>query len=891
MHDYEPIVSVLCCHMENPICVEKDRVIFEWKCRAPQAGHYQKSYQILVADTLENIEKGNGSIWDSRKVYTRKSAGIPYGGPELSEGKKYYWKVIVQDENGALFTSEAGYFMTGISCWQGKWLGGANYKAAENAPFFRKEFAISFTIASAYLYIAAVGYYEVRLNGEKVGNHVLDPGWTDKNKSVLYNVYEVTDLLKKGNNAIGVIMGTGWYSNGPYSYESEHQGGHFLLQMEILSEEGERYIVKSDLHDGWLVTSETPIKSNSIYHGEVYDARDELPGWDLPDYQVRPENKWEEPLYFEPPTGILKPQVMEPIRVRGLVDAVGVQKTSENEYVLDFGQNMSGWVRFQVRGNTGDHIKLKFSESVNDDGFLDVTTTRDARSEDEYILKGGGEESYEPRFTYHGFRYVRVTGYPGEFKKEYFKACFVCSDVKRRSEFECGNDMVNRIHRAILWTELSNLHSIPTDCPQRDERLGWLNDMTVRAEEAVYNFDMAAFYKKWVEDILEAQGKVTGAITDVAPFFKYGRRPADPVCSSFLIVPWLIYLHYGDRSLLEKGYEGMKRWEDYLEISADDDIVKFSYFGDWCGPIIVSDPTSQASGSYSAITPAEYISTWAYYLNSVLLQKFAQVLDKPEDYTKYTAMRERILRKFNKKFLNEDTCQYAKGSQASNLAALLLKMVPEGKEQRVLANLIDDVVDKSNTHMTTGNQCTKYILDVLSLYGYIDVAFKLVSQTSYPSWGYMIEHGATTIWERWEEADANCICCSQSHPMNASLGSWFYKYLAGIAPDEEAPGFENVIIRPYIPENLSFARAVVDTVKGEISSFWKKEEGQLNLEIEIPFNCTASIILETRKFGYIQLNGKNVWKRDCALQTDTEMDRELVKINVLSGSYQLTCYY
>ena len=877
------VYDLTCGHVTNPLAIEQEALSFGWKARHPSPGRLQKSYRIQV---LENCRE-NKPVWDSGTVFSRACYGIPYQGPALAEGKDYRWTVTVEDDSGALSESGPAYFGIGISHWEGCWLAGADYMAGDTAPLFRKEFSAPADLASAKLYLAAVGYSQLTLNGHKIGDSVLEPGWTDFRKTVLYTAYDVIGALRPGENALGIMMGSGWYSNGNLCYDTASMGGQFLLQLVMTRQNGERVTVVSGLHQGWLTTSKGPVRRESVYHGETYDARMEKPGWDLPGYQPEAKDGWKEPLWVEPPTGRLKPQVMEPIRVRKVLNPIDIRQTGPNEYVFDFGQNLAGWARLTVRGEAGQKVELKFAENVYSDGTIDATTTRNAQALDEYILKGQGEEHYEPRFTYHGFRYVRMRGYPEIPDKSALKACLVCSDVAPRGEFSCGNDILNRIHQAVLWTELSNLHSIPTDCPQRDERLGWLNDMTVRAEEAVYNFQMNAFYEKWIDDILDGQGQITGALPDVAPFFRLGRRPADPVSSSLLVVPWLIYLHTGDKQILARSYDGMKRWESYLEQVAEGDIVSFSYFGDWCGPVTVSDPESGASGSYSAVTPPDFISTWAYYLNCILLEDIAGILGKEEDAAGYQSMGKRILTRFNQKFFHEEENQYAAGSQAANVCGLLLNMTPQGKSQQVLANLVDDIKNRYDTHLSTGNQCTKYVMDVLSLSGQVDLAYALASQTSYPSWGYMLEHGGTTIWERWEEASTGLVteCCSQSHPMNASIDAWFYKYLAGIQPDPSAPGFENVLIWPRIPKDLPFAGAVLETVRGPVTSFWKQDKGQLALEVELPFNCTGDVTLPVIGFCSIIFDGTVLWQKSgtrAAAQKD-------ITVRVPPGKHRFVC--
>lgn len=876
------ILGLTLGHVPNPVGILEPQMQFAWKGESDKPNATQTAYRIRVS--LAGAENEKAVVWDSGKIESSRSSGYPYEGPPLKPATKYEWGVTVWDNHGREAESAPAHFTTGLrdEDWQGCWLGADDYSANDTgavAPLFRKGFQVDGQVAQAMAYIAVVGYYEFSLNGAKVGNHVLDPGWTDFRQSVLYVAYDVTDRLKQGENAIGLMLGNGWYCNANAPLETIQQGPHFLFQLNIQYADGRLQSEYSQVRKGWQVNTAGPITDNSIYNGETYDARREISGWNTAPVAAAYTKEWRRPLWVDPPAGRLKPQLLPAIQVVKTLAPVDVRRFDDNTRVFDFGQNFSGWVRIRVKGAAGETVCMKFAENAYEDGQIDSTTTRAAEALDTYTLKGDGEEVYEPHFTYHGFRYVRITGLPEGTEDNCIEGRVVCSAVPLAAQFSCENELLNKLHRSVLWSEATNLHSVPTDCPQRDERLGWLNDMTVRAEEAIYNFDMAAFYTKWVEDIREAQGETTGAITDVAPFVRYGRRPADPVCSSYLVVPWLVYLHTGDTALLRRHFEGFQRWEDYLLSQTEDDRLYYSYFGDWCGPLTISDSSSMASGSYSAITSGDYVSTWAILFNAFLLVKIAKVLGKEETTERYLQLFERGRAIFNQMYLDEKTGQYGSGSQACNAFALYIGLVPDHLVDKVVQNLVHDVKDKNDTHLTTGNQATKYIFDVLAQHGHADLAYALASQDTYPSWGLNILNGATTIWERWEEASTGLVtqCCSQNHPMYASIGSYFHRYLVGITPDEEGPAFERVRIEPKVPQDLQWAQSELDTVKGKLACKWSKKDDSLVVQLEIPFNCTAHFLVPApyTSAEITDAKGSRVEKEDI--------------LRIGSGCYQILC--
>lgn len=876
-------IDLLCEYQKNPTGIDRINPRFSWKANA--IGQNQSSYQILVAGSIDILNSDIGDIWNSGKVTNHQSINIIYKGKNLESQTEYFWKVTIYDnnDNESEYSNIASFEMGILNkCeWQGDWLKSPSPNKTIS-PMFRKEFSIDKKIKKVRAYICGLGYYELRINGKKVGDHLLDPGWTDYNKRVFYETYDVNDYLNTGQNAIGIMLGTGWYQS-PYTPK-------MIIQLNIEYDDNTYKSVISD-NNSWRVCINGPIIKNTIYNGEVYDARLEKPLWDTPNYKINDNADWLKPTIAEPPSGMLIAQHLEPIKIVSDIKPINMTNPKPNIYVYDLGQNIAGWVKLNVQGKAGTKVIMKFAETIYDNGLINQENLRIDKVEDIYILNGNEKETYEPRFTYHGFRYIQLEGYPQEPTINSIIGRVVHSSVKQIGHFTCSNPLINQIQKNILWTERDNLHSIPTDCPQRNERLGWLNDATVRSEAAVYNYNMSRFYDKWENDISDTQGETTGAITDVAPYTKYGNRPADPVSTTYLLLPWLLYTHYNDTAIIKKHYEGLKRWEDYLGNNADNYIVSYSYWGDWASPVSGTLQNSVGSGAVSAITPGILMSTGYYYYNAILLSKMANLLDKKDEEKHYIELSEKIKQAFNDKFFNKETCQYASGSQGSNTFPLYLGLVSEEHIKQVAKNIADDVITH-DYHLTTGNLCTKYIMEVLTKYGYGDIAYRLITQTTYPSWGYMIENGATTIWERWEYETGGAMN-SHNHPMYGAVSAWFYKYLAGINVDENNPGFGNITIKPYPVDGIDFVECTLNTVKGDVVSNWRKADGKLIIDITVPWNSTADVWIQATKSDIIKDDELIIWENIQSINTCNGMvscnkKGDYVIITVSSGNYKFT---
>jgi alpha-L-rhamnosidase len=691
-----------------------------------------------------------------------------------------------------------------------------------------------------------------------VGNRVLDPAQTDYGKRVLYSTYDITSLLRAGRNMIGAVVGPGWYGI-----------PKLLLQAEIQFEDGtQTHVITGRWGSGgsWWRVCDGPITHSSVYDGETYDARLEHPGWDMPesDTERYPNHGgWAGAMVTEPSGGRLVAQAVEPVQVIETRRAIVLSQPKPGIYVFDIGQNLAGWARLSVSGPRGTAVTLRYAESLYEDGTVNQKNLRSARACDGYILKGDGLETWEPRFTYHGFRYIQVEGFPGTPALDSIQAQVVRSSVEAVGQFWCDHPLLNQLHEAIWWTEASNLHGLPTDCPQRDERMGWLNDMAARAEAALYNFDLARLLPKWLNDIADTQDE-QGALADTAPY-RWGNRPADPVSVCYLLIPWLLYQHYGDMRVLYAHYNGMKRWVDYLTSRAPEGIVDYSYYGDWAPPITEGLAGSLGSSAVPRNTPGQLVSTAFYAYAASLLSKIAGILGETADASAYQLLTDRVRAAFNACYWDELAGGYGTNNQACNALALYMELVPPEREARVLANLVKDI-EAHDWHLTTGNLCTKYVMEVLAEADRIDTAYALVTQTTYPSWGYMLEQGATTIWERWEQATGSGMN-SHNHPMFGSVGAWLYRRLAGIQVDDTGVGFTHFIIQPSFPDGLNKVYASMKTRRGVVESAWERDGQMLRLRVRVPVNSQARIILPAPAEGReLQVDGQIVVLK-AALQT------------------------
>lgn len=815
--------TALCCeYLENPMGVDVPKPRFFWVVEHPERGQVQSAYQVIVST---DPKAAAGDIWDSGKVASAKSTQVVFAGKSLESGKTYFWKVRSWDRDGREGPwSDTARFDTGLfnrTDWKGTWIGKKNQ--------LRKEFSLKGRVKRARAYIAGLGYYELRLNGRKAGNHVLDPGWTTYDKRVLYVTYDVTPFVREGANAVAVTLGNGWYKSRA-----------LLLQINVELEDGTTASVVSNA--SWKA-ADGPIFEDSVYNGESYDARRETPGWDRPGFD---DKEWPAAEAVKAPAGGLSAQMMPAIQIVDTLVPLKMSNPRPGVYVFDMGQNFSGWARLRVTGPRGTDVRLRFAEILYDDGTLNQENLRSAQAEDHYILKGDGEEMWEPRFTYHGFRYVEVTGFPGTPKLDSVRGRVVHSAVEPIGSFAASKDILNGLQRIITWGQKTNLHSIPTDCDQRDERMGWMGDAQGTAEEAIMNFDMAAFYTNFVRDIRDVQDD-QGRITDTVPHI-WGSRPADPAWgTAYPLICWYMYQYYGDTRVLEEQYEGLRKYVEFLRSKAEGGLVKFSSYGDW---VAVEK------------CPGAIVSSFYYYYDAKILADAARVIGKTQDAALYDKLAADIRTAFNREYYNPKTGDYADGTQTANTLPLFLG-IPTEKEGGAWGRLFDDIVYKHNSHLTTGIVGTKYIMELLTRNDASDLAYDIAVKTDYPSWGYMIVNGATTLWELWQKREGPSMN-SHNHPMFGSVGAWLYKALAGINLAPGTTGFEKILIQPQTVRDLMHASGSTMTVRGEVACAWSRTERTIRVEVTIPGGSEAEVVIPKLNIRNIKVSegGKTIWGSD-----------------------------
>jgi alpha-L-rhamnosidase len=688
----------------------------------------------------------------------------------------------------------------------------------------RNEFTVDKKVKQARAYVSGLGIYVIHLNGQKVGNDIFTPGWTDFPTKVQYQTYDVTSLIKQGKNGVGAYIGNMWWSSGlGWRGANTYSNGpmRFLLQLVLDFEDGTSETFITD--EKWK-TTDSPVLENHIYHGETYDARLEKSGWDKSNFD---DSAWEDVVVVDEKAKLVAQQGPT-IQVTEELTPVKITEPSSDVFVFDLGQNMVGWVKLKVKGEAGTKIVLRFAETLKDDGNIYTENLRGAKATDNYILKGNGTEEWEPRFTYHGFRFVEITGYPGKPGKDAVTGKVLHSNPPLSGKFACSNELINKIQKNINWGLRGNLHSVPTDCPQRDERLGWMGDAQIFAPTSCYNRNMARFYTKWERDIIDCQDE-DGAVHDVNPTIVVG-GPAKPGWGdAVVVIPWVVYNFYGDKRIIEESYDGMVAWVNYMKNNAKNYIYDRKGYGDWIA--VVKSPSEPIGAAY-------------FYYSTKLLAKMAAIIGKDEEALNFEQLADKIGDAFNKKYLDVKTFQYESNTQTANLLPLAFGITPDWLADKVIANVALDI-KKKDMHPSTGFLGTGYILPMLSEYGYHDLAYKLASQNTYPSWGYMVEKNATTIWELWNSDTEGPGMNSRNHFALGSVGEWYFSHLAGLRTHPEAPGFKKVIIKPMPIGDLKWAEASLETAYGTVRSRWEKKKGKLSLSVSIPANTSAMLYVPT----------------------------------------------
>jgi alpha-L-rhamnosidase len=892
-------ITDLCCEYRvAPLGLDVSAPRLGWRMNTTRAGARQTAYRIAAASAPDKLAAAD--LWDSGKIDSDLSVHVIYTGQKLTSRQRVYWKVAVWDDTGAMAESDVTFFEMGLlkrSDWKAKWIGAelrGGPRSQIPAPYVRKSFKIQSPITSARLYITALGLYDCTINGEHISPDIFAPGWTDYNKRIQYNTYDVTALLKSGENVIGAILGDGW-AVGRLGWTGSRQ--HYvdrprlLAQLEVTHADGRTQVITSDRT--WMQQFGA-LLDNDMQAGEAYDARLEFPGWDSAGFD---DKHWQPVATFEASSAMLVatngPTVRRIEEIKPVSDPAVTRGFLATTAIYDLGQNMVGRVRFRGSAPTGTTVSIRHAEMLDAKGALYTANLRSARATDYYTFKGEGEEVWEPRFTFHGFRYVEIAGYSGEFKRDTVTGIVLHSDMAVTGSFECSDPLINQLQHNIVWGQKGNFVDVPTDCPQRDERLGWTGDIQVFAQTAALNMDVAGFLAKWLRDVGDAQsgrGEIPAVVPNKPPLM----ADSGPAWSdAAVIVPWTLYQAYGDSRMLSDSYATMSRFMDYLQevspklIRCALDHQGWPGFGDWL--------------SINANTPRDLIGTAFLAHDARLMAQVAAALGKRNDAAKYRKLFADVKQAFADRFLvggsgipaDEVPSEFRKQMDARAMEAGTLKLVDYGavdskvfnlnvltptqtsyvlalhfdllpKKLRAVAaaELVEDIKLRG-MHLSTGFVGAPYLAHALSSNGHVDTAYELLQQKTWPSWLYSVTKGATTIWERWDGyTDDNGFqdpgMNSFNHYAYGSIGSWLYGVVAGIEADQEQPGYKHSILRPQPGGGLTHAAGVLQTQYGELRSSWSIADGAFTWTVVVPPNTTATAHVPKADGKAIMLNGAAV---------------------------------
>ncbi|MDN3669359.1 glycoside hydrolase family 78 protein [Echinicola jeungdonensis] len=895
----------------NPIGIKKETPRFGWELESNGQGVSQKAYHIIVASSKGKAENGEGDIWDSGMVASDKSQLVPYGGETLERASRFFWRVKVwnQHENGSDW-SEVNFFETApdASFLDAHWIGaitreeshlpeGRDYHTpvmgkekkekwskvdplAKQSIQLRKTFEAGKDIEKATVYISGLGHYELTLNGEKVGNSEFAPLWSDYDKTVYYNSYEVKDLLQNGENAIGVLLGNGMYNVAGERYTKfkiSFGPPTLFFKMKLKFTDGSEEVIASD--DSWK-WSNSPITFNCIFGGEDYNANLEQEGWNKPGFDDR---TWQPVVIQNAPKGKLRPQNAPPVAVQKSYEIQEVNEPEEDLFVLDMGQNLSGFPSIKVKGKKGQKVKLVVGEHLKENGTVGQGRTGGPHYY-EYTLKGEGEEFWQPRFSYYGYQYIQVdkVNLPGQEENPDWptlvdiKSNFIYNDAGTRGNFASSNEIFNQTHELIDKAVKSNMHSVFTDCPHR-EKLGWLEETHLNGPGLFYNYNLATLVPKVMQDMADAQ-RENGLVPSIAPeYVIFGGDFTDSpewgvAC---VVLPWMYYDYYGDPSLIHEYYGTMKKYVDYLSSTADNHIVSHG-LGDWY------DYGEHVAG-YSKNSPIALSATSHYYFGIQLLTKAAKMLGNTADEQKYSRLGENVKAAFNKEFYNEEIQEYGTESQFSNAIPIFLDLVSPEDRDEVLNNLVEDVNEKGN-RLSTGDVGNRYLYQVLARNGHNELMYKMHNHYETPGYGFQIKFGLTTLTEQWDPRKGN----SWNHFMMGQIEEWFYRSLAGIVPDKENPGFKHFYLKPKVVGDMTGVEANHESLYGNIKSAWKLDGDSFNFEFSIPVNSEATVILPVEKDAEVTVNGVDLEQFEGAELVENENHPALL---LGSGNYRIKSTY
>ncbi|HBQ57480.1 MAG TPA: alpha-L-rhamnosidase [Porphyromonadaceae bacterium] len=862
-------MDLVCEYETNPLGIETEKPRFSWKIKSKERNQKQSAYRIIISSSEKNVKNKKGDLWDSGIIQSDQSVHVPYGGKPLQSFTRYYWRVCSSDRDGKISNwSNVYWFETAILSnkeWQGIWIGDGkllpekdeDFYADDPMPLFRKSFSVDKKIKSARLYISGLGYYEAYLNGKKIGNNVLDPGWTSYQKRILYTVYDITDFVTSGANIVGLMLGNGWFNPLPLRFwgainmrDALYTGRPAAKAMIRLAySDGTTEIIPTDT--SWE-TIPGPVVRNNIYLGEHYDARREIPRWNKKDEAAHP---WVQASEMPAPSGVLTVQRQPPVRITKSIKPVNIYESRPNVYIADMGQNFAGVVRIKVKGAPGTKISLRYGEDIHADGSLNGLTSvagqiktgqggpgapETAWQEDSYTLSGIGVEEWSPRFTFHGFRYVEITGWPGIPEPEDITGLRMSADLVDGGEFSSSNNMFNKLDTVIQWTFLSNVFSVISDCPAR-EKLSYGGDILCTTEAYMFNFHMPTLYHKIIRDFTDAQ-RPLGGIPETAPYVGIADGSPGDKSGPLGFQLGLIYLmkkmyeFYGDTRIIAENYEAAKMQIEFLKSQTSNHLFDTD-LGDHESLDIKSIPLT---------------ASIFYLLHVHYFAKFAEILNFQEDAKKYRDLSEEIKTAINQEFLRSDSGVYALGTQSDQSFALWSGVAENENRNKTLEALIAEI-DRKKGHIATGIFGTKMMFDVLLEEGLSEIAYTVANQRDFPGWGHMVENGATTLWETWRYSDN---MYSQNHPMFGSIGAWFYRSLLGI--NELEPGFRKIQFKPQPAGDLTFAEGSLRTMYGKIESSWEITGSTFLYKVSVPVNTNAIVYIPSRFGKHIQVDGKPV---------------------------------
>lgn len=868
-----------CEYLKNPLAIASLTPRLSWKGFCERQGGAQSAYRILVSSSPENLKMLKGDIWDSGKVNSSKSVQITYEGKTLKSYQQVFWKIMAWDEKGreGSWSKPASWTMGLLKAkdWKASWIGN-HLGASKTSPLLRKEFKTHKKIKRALLHASALGLYHIQVNGRNIGDDLFAPGWTDYSKRRYYRGYDVTKHLKSGRHCIGAEIAYGWYK-GTIGWEGHTYGSHtaILVQLRIEYMDGSVETISSDA--SWKSSFGHTMQAG-FYEGESVDAQLEPKGWSRVGFD---DSKWGQVVTLFPANGVskdkeavsLEPYPAEPVRETETLQPVSFWTVSPGKVIYDFGQNFAGCVRIQVKGKAGAIIRMRFGEMINDDKSLYVENLRSAISTDTYVMKGLKRETWQPKFTFHGFRYVEVTGLPVKASIDSVVGVVLGSDTTRVGKFNCSNPMINKVYSNALWTQRANFLEVPTDCPQRDERLGWTGDAQVFIRTAIGNMDVAAFFTKWMNDLIDAQTD-EGAFPNIAPniLLKPVSKRGDAAWGDAGVVcPWTLFQCYEDRALLTKMYPHMQAWVSYLKKTSKaylrhPDITPS--FGDWL--------------SIGSKTPIEIVQTAYFALATDITRQAAEVLGKEKDAKNYKALFSNISKAFSKAYVSKNG-KIKGDTQTAYCLALKFGLLNDSQSKMAAKHLVNDI-RKNNDHLSTGFVGTALIMSVLRDTGNLELAYRLLENTTYPSWGYSVKNGATSIWERWngwtkKDGPGDVNMNSYSHYAYGAVVEWMYDTIAGI--DHTGKGFQNIILKPQPGGSLKHAEAEFDSPYGIIKSSWRKNGTRFIYDITIPTNTQATVKLPVTNLKNVKLNHEWILDTDISISTDHAF-------SLGSGTYSLS---